>query len=146
MTTLPADPRALVAVSGSAALGGAGAGWFWVAVSGSYDQMCAGAVEGFCVFGQWFLGLVVFWATAGGSALIALLLVSVARIRPQLPVVLTAMLAPLAFLVVYNVTGALGTYRIPLLATVSVLLQLVVAWPARIRIFRSRPADTELPS
>lgn len=136
MTTLTADPRALIAVSVTSALGGGATGWFWVAVSGSYEQMCADAIEGFCMFGQWFLGLFVFWATTAGSALIALLLVSVTRIRPQLPVVLTAMLAPLAFLVVFNVTEALGGYRIPLLAAVSVLLQLAVAWPARIRFVR----------
>jgi hypothetical protein len=136
VTTPRADPRALVAVSVTAVLTGAGTGVFWDAISGSYDRLCADAIEGFCMFSQWFLGLIVFFATLAGSSLLTLLVVSVAKVRPQLPVVLTALLAPLAFLVVYNLTGFLGAYRVLLLAAVSVLLQVIVAWPARIRFVR----------
>ena len=131
MTTPRADPRALVAVTVTAALTGAGAGFFWTRMSGTYYRICADAIEGYCMFSQWMVGVMVFFATVAGMSLSMLLVVSVLRLWPQLPTVLTAFLLPSGFLVVFNVAEPLGGYRIPLLAVFSALLQLAVAWTAR---------------
>ncbi|KDN20285.1 hypothetical protein [Amycolatopsis rifamycinica] len=133
MTTQRTDPRVLVAVGTWGALIGAGAGVFWIAMSGRYDHMCDGGEET-CGLGVWFLGLVVFVATAAGSSLLTLFAVNLTRLRPKPPVVVTALLAPAAFVVVYNVTGALGVFRILPLAAVSALLQVLTARRARIGV------------
>jgi hypothetical protein len=130
LTTLRADPRALVAVGFVALVTGAATGLFWVAMSGRYDRLCDGGNQ-MCALGVWLLGLIVFFATVAGSSLLTWLAVSMTRMWPKLPIVLTASLAPLAFAAVYNVAGALGGYRIPLLAAVSALLHVWVAWAAR---------------
>ena len=136
MTTPRADPRALVAVGVTAAITGAGAGFFWGKVSGTYYRMCADAVEGYCVFGQGMLALLVFYATAAGLSLTMLVVVSVPRMWPQLPTVLTAMLLHFAQLVVFKVNEHLGGLRIQLLAEVYVLVQVAVTWRARTRFAR----------
>lgn len=113
-----------------AALTGAATGAFWVAMSGRYDRLCAPDAE-LCVLGQAFLGLVVLVATIAGTSLLTLLFLSTTRLRPKPPIALAASLAPLVLLIPYNLTGALGAYRIALLAAVSAALQVGVAWAAR---------------
>ncbi|HEY3471664.1 MAG TPA: hypothetical protein VGL47_41490 [Amycolatopsis sp.] len=130
MTTPRAEPRALGAVGSIAALTGAATGAFWVAMSGRYDRLCAPDAE-LCVLGQAFLGLVVLVATIAGTSLLTLLFLSTTRLRPKPPIALAASLAPLVLLIPYNLTGALGAYRIALLAAVSAALQVGVAWAAR---------------
>ncbi|WP_410613209.1 hypothetical protein [Amycolatopsis sp. lyj-109] len=113
-----------------AAFTGAGTGVFWVAMSGTYDRLCA-PDNAFCSLGQLIVGAGIFLATVTGTSLLTLFALSMTRLRPKRPVVLTALLAPLAFLVAYNLTDALGAYRIALLAAVSVVLHVGVAWGAR---------------
>jgi hypothetical protein len=126
-------PRVLVAVGAIGGLTGAATGLFWVVVSSRYDRVCDGGEET-CGLGVWLLGLVVFFATVAGSSLVTWFAVSMTRMGPKAPVVLTASLAPLALVVVYNVTGALDGYRIALLAAASALLHVGVARAARIGV------------
>ncbi|MEV6623544.1 hypothetical protein AB0M83_43135 [Amycolatopsis sp. NPDC051106] len=131
MTTPRADPRVLVAVGAFGGLTGAATGVFWVAMSGRYDRVCDDGNQ-MCWLGVGFLGLIVFFATVAGSSLVTWFAVSMTRMGPKAPIVLTASLAPLALAVVYNVTGTLGGYRIALLAAVSAVLHIGVARAARI--------------
>ncbi|WP_410593298.1 hypothetical protein [Amycolatopsis sp. lyj-23] len=115
------------------ALIGAGAGAFWVAMGGRYDRVCDGGEET-CGLGVVLLGLIVFFATAAGSALLTLLAAKMTRMSPKAPIVLTALLAPAALVIVYNVSGAIGAFRILLLAAVSAFLHVLVDTVARIRV------------
>ncbi len=115
------------------ALLGAGTGVFWVAMGGRYHHVCDGGEET-CGLGVVLLGLVVFFATAAGSALLTLLAVKMTRMSRKAPIVLTALLAPAALVIVYNISGAIGAFRILLLAAVSALLHILVATAARIRV------------
>ncbi|MEA5359208.1 hypothetical protein VA596_06635 [Amycolatopsis sp., V23-08] len=125
----------------AALAGGAGTGVLWVWAGHRYDTMCADAVEGMCAtVNDAGLGLLVVWAALGGSALLTLLTLMVARIWPQRPAVLSAFVALVPLLVVYNVTGVLGDYRILLLAVVSALVQTPWPWLAGIRFLPSRRA------
>ena len=112
---------------------GAATGLFWVAMSGRYDRLCGGGNQ-MCALGVWLLGLIVFFATVAGASLLTWLAVSMTRMWPKVPIVLTATLVPLALAVVYNVTGVLGGYRILVLAAVSALLHVGVARAARIGV------------
>jgi hypothetical protein len=116
-----------------AGLTGAATGLFWVAMSGRYDRLCDGGNQ-MCALGEWLLGLIVFFATVAGALLLTWLALSMTRMWPKAPIVLTAALAPLALAIVYNVTGALGGYRILLLAAVSALLHVGVARAARVGV------------
>jgi hypothetical protein len=123
----------------AALAGGAGTGALWVWAGHRYDTMCADAIEGFCgTFNDGALGLFVLWAAFGGSALVTLLTLMVARIWPQQQAVVSAFIAQVPLLVVYNLTGALGDYRILLLAVVSALAQTPWPWLAGIRFLPSR--------
>lgn len=133
MTTPGADPRVLVAVGTFAGLTGAATGLFWGAMSGRYDRLCDGGNQ-MCAFGVWLLGLIVFFATVAGASLLTWFAVSMTRMWPKVPIVLAAALAPLALAIVYNLTGALGGYRILLLAAVSALLHVGVARSARVDV------------
>ncbi|GLY35714.1 hypothetical protein Amsp01_017380 [Amycolatopsis sp. NBRC 101858] len=133
MSTLRADPRALVAVGVAGLVTGAATGLFWLAMSGRYDRLCDGGNQ-MCALGVWLLALIVFFATVAGALLLTWLAVSMTRLWPKAPIVLTAALAPLASAVVYNVTDALGGYRIALLAAVSALLHAGVARAARVGV------------
>lgn len=117
----------------TALFNGAAAGTFWIVMSGRYDRLCDGGSPT-CALGVWLLALIVFFATAAGSSLFTWFAVSMTRMGPKPPIVLTATLAPLVFAVVYNVTDALGAYRILLLAAVSALLHLGVVRAARIGV------------
>ncbi len=123
-----ADPRTLLAVAVIAAFTGAGTGVFWSAMAGTY--VCATG-NPFCSLGQLILGAEVFLATVAGTLLLTLLALSMTRLRPKRPIVLTALSAPLASAVAYNLTGGIGAYRIALLALVSAALHVGVAWLAR---------------
>jgi hypothetical protein len=123
-----ADPRALVAVAVIAAVTGAGTGAFWSAMAGSY--VCATG-NPFCSLGRLVLGAEIFLATVAGTLLVTLLALSMTRLRPKRPIVLTALVVPLASAVAYNLTGGIGAYRIALLALVSAALHVWVAWIAR---------------
>ncbi|MEU4518505.1 hypothetical protein AB0F52_07260 [Amycolatopsis sp. NPDC024027] len=125
-----ADPRTLVAVALIAAFTGAGTGAFWTAMAGKYDRLCTTG-NPFCSLGQVILGAEIFLATAAGTLLLTLLALSMTRLRPKRPIVLTALLVPLASAVAYNLTGGIGAYRIALLALVSAALHVWVAWLAR---------------
>ncbi|MEU0536974.1 hypothetical protein [Amycolatopsis tolypomycina] len=125
-----ADPRTLVAAGVIAALTGAATGVFWGAMSGAYDGACTPG-NPFCSFGRAIVGAEILLATVAGTSLLTLFALSMTRLRPRRPVVLTALLAPLALAVVYHFTDALGAYRIALLAAVSAVLHVGVAWTAR---------------
>ncbi len=112
---------------------GAATGLFWVVMSGRYDRLCGGGNQ-MCALGVWLLGLIVFFATVAGASLLTWLAVSMTRMWPKVPIVLAAALAPLALVIVYNVTGGLGGYRIALLAAVSALLHAGVARAARVGV------------
>jgi hypothetical protein len=126
----------------AALAGGAGTGALWVWAGGRYDALCADAVEGFCAIFQGEVALLVLWAAFGGSALVTLVTLMVARIWPQRQAVLSAFIAQVPLLVVYNLTGALGDYRILLLAVVSALTQTPWPWLTGIRFLPSRRGRT----
>jgi hypothetical protein len=123
-----ADPRTLVAVAVIGAVTGAGTGVFWTAMAGSY--VCATG-NPFCSLGQLIRGMEIFLATVAGTLLLTLLALSMTRLRPKRPIVLAALLVPLASVVAYNLTGGIGAYRIALLALVSAAPHVWVAWLAR---------------
>lgn len=130
----------------AALAGGAGTGALWVWAGHRYDTMCADAVEGFCAMvNQSALGVFALWAAFGGSALLTLIALMVARIWPQWQAVVSALVTQVPLLVVYNVTGALGDYRILLLAVVSGLLQALWPWLAGIRFLPGRRSVTPGP-
>jgi hypothetical protein len=129
----------MLAVVLVALAGGAGTGVLWVWAGHQYDTMCADAIEGFCAMvNDSALAVFVVWAAIGGSALLTLVTLMVARIWPQRQAVLSVFAAQVPLLVVYNVTGALGDYRILLLAVVSALVQTPWPWLAGIRFLPSR--------
>jgi hypothetical protein len=127
----------------AALAGGAGTGALWVWAGHRYDTMCADAVEGLCAtFNDGALGLFVLWAAIGGSALLTLVTLMVAGVWPQQQAVLSAFIAQVPLLVVHNLTGALGDYRILLLAVVAALLQGLWPWRAGVRFLPSRRGRT----
>jgi hypothetical protein len=131
----------VLAVVLAALAGGAGTGALWVWAGHRYDTMCADAIEGLCgTFNDAALGLFVAWVALGGSALLTLFTLMAARIWPQRQAVLSAFVALVPLLVVYNVTGVLGDYRILLLAVVSALVQTPWPWLAGIGFLPSRRA------